>query len=244
MSTDNNNDEKIAPAPSRYQFASPLIIAIIAVQALVSIISYPFLPPMVPSHWNFAGQINAYAPKLQIVLLYPLLSIGIFVLLQVLLAVSPRLGNQNPRANRSVINVILAGAFLLLLVEQLATFAAAFHIAVDTPLITCLAISVLFIFIGNYMGKLRRNFWAGIRTPWTITNETVWERTHRFGGWLFVIGGLVDVVLSFIPSVRFYGVLGVVLLMAFGSAVYSYVIYQRIVVHGNQRLSPPFDENV
>jgi uncharacterized membrane protein len=243
MSTDNH-DEKISPARSPYQFASPLIIAIIVVQALVSIISYPFLPPMVPSHWNIAGQINAYAPKLQVVLLYPLLSIGMFVLLQVLLAVSPRLGNQNPRANRNVINVILAGVFLLLLVEQLATFATAFHIAVDTSLITSLAISVLFIFIGNYMGKLRRNFWAGIRTPWTITNETVWERTHRFGGWLFVIGGLVDVVLSFIPSMRYYGVLGVVLLMVFGSTVYSYIIYQRVVAYGNQKLSPPFDENV
>lgn len=242
MSTDNH-DEKIAPTSSRYQFASPLIFAIIAVQVLVAIVSYPFLPPMIPSHWNIAGQINAYAPKLQVIALPPLLSVGIFVLLQILLAISPRLGNQNPRANRNIINVILAGTFLFLLIIQLATIAAAFHVAVDIPLITSLAISVLFIFIGNYMGKLRRNFCAGIRTPWTIANETVWERTHRFGGWLFVIGGLIDVVLSFIPSVRFYGVLGVVLLMALGSVVYSYVVYQRIVVHGNQRLSPPFDEN-
>lgn len=242
MSTDNH-DEKIAPTSSHYQFASPLIFAIIAVQVLVAIVSYPFLPPMIPSHWNIAGQINAYAPKLQVIALPPLLSVGIFVLLQILLAISPRLGNQNPRANRNIINVILAGTFLFLLIIQLATIAAAFHVAVDIPLITSLAISVLFIFIGNYMGKLRRNFWAGIRTPWTIANETVWERTHRFGGWLFVIGGLIDVVLSFIPSVRFYGVLGVVLLMALGSVVYSYVVYQRIVVHGNQRLSPPFDEN-
>lgn len=243
MSRDNN-DEKIAPASSRYRFASPLIIAIIVVQALISIVSYPFLPPMVPSHWNIAGQIDAYAPKLQVVLQFPLLSIGIFVLLQILLAVSPRLNNQNPRANRNVINVILAGTFLFLLVMQLATIAAAFHVAIDITLIVSLAGSLLFIFIGNYMGKLRRNFWAGIRTPWTIANETVWERTHRFGGWLFVIGGLINVVLSFIPSVRFYGLSAVVLLMAFGSIVYSYVAYQRIVVHGGQRLSPPFDENM
>jgi len=242
MSTDNH-DEKIAPASSRYQFASPLIIAIIVVQALISIVSYPFLPPMLPSHWNIAGQIDAYAPKLQVVLQFPLLSIGIFVLLQVLLAVSPRLNNQNPRANRNVINVILAGTFLFLLVMQLATIAAAFHVAIDITLIVSLAGSLLFIFIGNYMGKLRRNFWAGIRTPWTLANETVWERTHRFGGWLFVIGGLINVVLSFIPSVRFYGLSAVVLLMAFGSIVYSYVVYQRIVVHGGKRLSPPFDEN-
>jgi len=240
MSTDNN-DEKIAPAPSRYRFASPLIIAIIALQALISIVSYPFLPPMVPSHWNIAGQIDAYAPKLQVVLQFPLLSIGIFVLIQVLLAASPRLNNQNPRANRNVINIILAGTFLFMLVIQLASTAAAFHVAIDISLITNLAVSALFIFIGNYMGKLRRNFWAGIRTPWSLTNETVWERTHRFDGWVFVIGGLVNVVLSFIPAVRFYGLLAVVLLMVLGSTVYSYVVYQRVVVHGDQRLSPPFD---
>ncbi len=209
----------------------------------MAILSYPFLPAMVPSHWNAAGQIDAYAPKLRMVLLFPLLSIGIYVLLRVLLAASPRLGNQSPRANRNIINFIFAGVFLFMLVIQLATTAVALHVAIDVSLIVSLAVSVLFIFMGNYMGKLRRNFWAGIRTPWTLTNETVWERTHRFGGWVFVIGGLVNVVLSFIPAMRFYSLLAIVLIMVLSSTVYSYVAYQRIVVHGGKRLSPPFDEN-
>lgn len=241
MSTDNH-DEKISPARSPYQFASPLIIAIIVVQALVSIVCYPFLPPLIPSHWNAAGQINAYAPKLQIVLLYPLLSIGIFVLLQLLLAISPRLGNQNPRANRNIINFFLTGVYLLLLVEQLATFATAFHIAVDMSLITSLAISVLFIFIGNYMGKLRRNFWAGIRTPWTLASAVVWERTHRLGGWLFVGAGLIGIVCSFIPALRLWAIIGVLIAVSLVLCVYSYVCYREQTRGGHEPLSPPFGD--
>src|SRR5258708_28004997 len=80
--------------------------------------------------------------------------------------------------------------------------------------------SVLFIFIGNYLGKLRRNFWAGIRTPWTLASDVVWERTHRFGGWLFVIGGLLGVIMSFISVLRVWGF--IVVVVAIVVILYAY----------------------
>ena len=99
----------------------------------------------------------------------------------------------------------------------------------------------MILYIGNYLGKLRRNFWAGIRTPWTLLNDTVWERTHRFAGWLFVGTGAIGIVLSFVPAVRVWGVIGLLLLDTLLACVYSYVIYQRLEVRGQDSVSPPFD---
>jgi uncharacterized membrane protein len=237
MATEHNT-EKITPARRPYAFATRLIIAIIALQALVSLVAYPFLPDRVPSHWNAAGQIDAYMPKPGAALLFPLISIGLFVLINALIAISPRLNNQNPQAGRDLVNLLLVGISLLLLVVQLAAFAIAMRVAIDMTMVVSLVVSLLFIFIGNYMGKLRRNFWAGIRTPWTLANETVWERTHRFGGWLFVGGGLLGVVTSFIPSLRLYGLLAIIVVIAVASMACSYIVYQRLTADGRQ---PPFN---
>ena len=152
--------------------ATLLAVLIIIVQILVSIVTYPFLPENVPSHWDASGQVNGYLPKLVNALLYPLLSIGIYILVRVLMTVGPRLGYQNQRkASIGVVNLILDGVLLFMLILQLTTTAVALGVPIDLTFVICLSISVLFIFLGNYMGKLRRNFWAGIRTPWTLARK-------------------------------------------------------------------------
>jgi len=91
------------------------------------------------------------------------------------------------------------------------------------------------------MGKLRRNFWAGIRTPWTLTSDVVWERTHRLGGWLFVLTGLLGVMMSFVPALRLWGLMAVLVIVVVVLVFYSFVIYQRFTIEGKEPLSPPFD---
>jgi uncharacterized membrane protein len=136
---------------------------------------------------------------------------------------------------------ILVGVLLFMLIVQLTTTALALGVPIDLPFVLCLSISVLFIFLGNYMGKLRRNFWAGIRTPWTLASDVVWERTHRLGGWLFVATGLLGVIMSFIPALRLWGLMVVLVIVVIVLVVYSFVSYQRYTVDGKEPLSPPFD---
>lgn len=204
------------------------------------------MPPIVPSHWDAAGHVSGYSPRLLHAILLPGISIGLFLLLRVLTAVGPRLGQQSQRANKNVINLLLVGILLFMLIVQLATTANVLGFPIDITMVISVALSLLLIFLGNNMGKLRRNFWGGIRTPWTITNATVWERTHRLAGLLFVGGGLLGIVVSFIPGVRLYGIIVIVLAASFIPVIYSYVVYQRVVVHGKQQLSPPFgnDEEI
>jgi len=238
-----DSDEKIAPQRPTQRYLSYLAILILVLQALISVVSYPFMPPMVPSHWNAAGQVDGYTPRLLNAILVPGMSIGLYLLIRILATVGPRLGNQSQRANQKVIHLILIGVLLFMLILQLAIIANVLGLPVDITLVVSLSLSLLFIFLGNYMGKLRRNFWGGIRTPWTLTNETVWERTHRLAGWLFVVGGVLGIVVSFIPMARVYGIIVIALGASCIPVIYSFVVYQRVVVHGNQSLSPPFDNN-
>src|SRR5581483_2329647 len=171
-------------------------LGIIAVQILVSAITYPFMPAQVPSHWNSAGQINGYMPRLSNAIFVPAMSLGIYILLRVLLVVGPRLGsNTNRRALLKLVDYLACGILLFLLAMQLIAIAAALHFPVDIGFVVNLAVAMLFIFLGNYLGKVQRNLWVGIRTPWTLANDTVWERTHRLGSWLFVIAGIVMLIL-------------------------------------------------
>ena len=244
MNPSENSGDKLTPQTTFFTPTTLFALLIIATQILVSLVTYPFLPDTVPTHWNAAGQVNSYAPKWVNAVLFPLISIGVYALIRLLLAAGPRLGYQNSRrANLEIVNLIINGVLLFMLVLQLVVTAISLGMKIDINFVMILSISILFIFIGNYMGKLRRNFWAGIRTPWTLASDVVWERTHRLGGWLFVVGGLLGVVMSFVPWLRVWGFITIMLAIIVILFVYSYVAYQRYTVEGREPLSPPFDNS-
>lgn len=237
MNPTEHDEENLSIPPNR--MVTTLIIAIIVVQVLIALVTYPFLPAMVPTHWNINGQIDSYSPKWVGMILFPALSIGIYLLLRLLMWLGPNISSSGNRANIRVVHVIIACVLLFMLLVQILTTAIALGIPIAVPFVMNLALSVLFIVLGNYMGKLRRNFWAGIRTPWTIANETVWERTHRLGGWLFVLAGLIGLVTSFIPALRFWGVIGALVAVIIILLAYSYVEYER-VTREDRPQAPPF----
>jgi uncharacterized membrane protein len=247
--TDEHTTGNVTPTRTPYRLVIFLPLAIIALQILIALVSYPFLPDQVPSHWNAAGQITSYEPKWIAAILFPLISTGFFLLLYIITIINPKQSRRSIRlshqANERILNLTLVGVLLLNLVIQLVILAATFKAPVDIELVVSLSVSVLLIFLGNFIGKLRRNRWAGIRTPWTMANETVWERTHRLGGWLFVAGGLLGIVLSFIPPLQLYSVVSIVIAISIICIIYSYVVYQRMVVAGggneDRPLTPPGD---
>ena len=234
------NARKIQPS-TPYSSTTLIALIVIGLQIVVAIGTYPFLPSVIPTHWDAAGNVNGYMPKFVNALFAPGVSIGIFLLMRVLPLASPRLSNQDPRATRSIINLLLVGILLFLLVLQIIIVAIALGISINVPFVVNLLVSALFIFIGNYLGKLQRNFWAGIRTPWTLASDITWERTHRLGGWLFVGAGVLGIVTSFIPALRVWGIVGLVLLVSAVLVVYSYVVYHQVETRGKNPVSPPFD---
>lgn len=243
MSLSDDARDKISPNPLVRNPTDMLIWAIIVIQIIVAIAAFPFLPAVVPIHWDASGQANGYGSKWVATILWPGISLGIYILMRVLTSISPRLGSRSSlAANAQVRQMLIAGIVLFMLIMQIVTTANILGMNVGMTFVLNLAISVLFIFMGNYMGKLRRNFWMGIRTPWTLTSDVVWERTHRLGGWLFVASGLIGIPFSFVPALRLWGLVALVILSSIFLLIYSYICYRQHTIGDKEPVSEPFDE--
>lgn len=241
MNNPNSAGEKIRPHGMLDQPADILIWVIITLQILIALCAYPFLPARVPIHYGISGQATAYAPKWVASVLFPGINIMIWFI-GVRQIAGPYLGGRTLQAaNARWRSTLYVGVILFLFVLQSATTALNLGVNVDLIFLLNLSLSVLFIFMGNYLGKLRRNFWMGIRTPWTLASEEVWERTHRVGGWLFVACGLLCLPLSFVPLLRLWVIIPLLLLMAIFLFLYSYLCYQQQMEREPEPLARPFD---
>ena len=244
MNTSHDPPDKIYPKPAFRPSIDLLIWAIIAMQLIVAIYGFLVLPDPVPTSWGANGHATGYGPKWEYTFLLPLLSIGIYVLVWVVIAAGPRLGGrQSTTANLKVARIILAGAMVFILIIQLAAMAQALGSGLNLNTVAMLAVSALCLFIGNFLGKLSRNSGLGIRTPWTLASSVVWERTHRLGGWLFVAVGLLGIPCSFIPSLGSWPVLVPVFAVLIFLCIYSYACYQRVSQERGEPLSPPFERD-
>ena len=189
---------------------------------------YPQLPNPVPTHWDVAGHINGYTPKPWGVILMPLVMIGLWLVLWVLPAISPkgfRLDSFLP-VYGIISLAILAVMFVIMVITLLAARGS------DLPMqrIAPIVIGLLLLVLGNYFGKIRKNFFIGIRTPWTLASDEVWRRTHHLGGWLFVIGGLIIAAAGLVaPAHLVTGILiAVVIAISVITVGGSYFIYRRL----------------
>lgn len=197
-----------------------------AVALVVTAALYPSLPDPMPSHWNAAGEVDGYMPKFWGAFMMPLLMLGMWLLFLALPAISPK-GFRMTRfigVYATIINTLLA--FELMLTGVILAAAMGYPVAMER--IVPAGIGVLFIVMGNYLGKTTRNFFLGIRTPWTLASDEVWRRTHRLGGWLFVIVGIVMLASGAFNMVSVPLFLGVVLAGVLVPVVYSYLIYRRV----------------
>ncbi len=243
MSFTNGERDKMQPEERTRELLPLLALAIVFLQIVIAIGVFPFLPPIVPTHWNAAGQVDHYTSKWVNTLAFPALGIFIYLLFRYIVAIGPRLGGSaSSMANAHVRSVLQVALLLFFLIVQLLMTAVSLGVAVDFALVMNLAVSVLFIVIGNYLGKVRRNFWIGVRTPWTLASSFVWERTHRLGGWLFVAAGLLGILCSFVPELRFWGIIVPLIAVSAFLCLYSYICYQQQERSGQSPLSPPFDE--
>jgi immunity protein, SdpI family len=240
----DNAGDKVTPQSRTLNMTVMFALLLIVAQVLIAIGTYPFLPAQIPSGFDAAGHVTGYLPKLVNAILLPGISMLLFFILHFAPQLGPRLGDQNQRRTTSqVIDLIVVGVLLFVLVIQLLTTTYALGAHVDVSLIVWLAVSVLVMFLGNFLGKVRRNFWVGFRTPWTLTSDVVWERTHRLGGWLFVLVGLLGAISAFIPPLRIWGLFVPLSLVVVFLVGYSYYAYQRYTVEGREPLSPPFNND-
>jgi uncharacterized membrane protein len=205
-----------------------LPFALILIMFLAGIIFYPSLPDQIPVHWNIKGEANNCISKnVFSALLYPILTFGIWLLLLYIPFIDPRKEKyaQFENAFRTM-RLVFIGLFAYLYGVMIANSLGA-SIPVEKAIPG--GISVLFIFLGNLMGKIRQNYFIGIRLPWTLANQDVWNKTHRFAGKLLVGAGFLGLLGILLPPVWTAILLFGGICLAFTVAgIYSYVIFKKI----------------
>jgi uncharacterized membrane protein len=198
----------------------------LAAAAGFSLWAYPLLPAEVATHFDFSGEPNGWSPRLLAVLLVPALGLVLAATFTVLPQIDPRRANyaQFGPTYWTVMNavlVLLAGMQCLMLGKALGWPVAMSRVG-------ALGVGGMFVLLGNLMTRIRPNWFVGIRTPWTLSSDTVWRKTHRFGGAAFVLAGLCIAATALAASSWMaYGVLGAAGAAALSSVVYSYVVWKR-----------------
>jgi uncharacterized membrane protein len=185
------------------------------------------LPDQMASHWNVNDQVDGYMTKFWGVFMLPLITLGMFVLFRVVPAIDPL--KANIAQFRDVFNlfILLIVAFMIYLYGLTLAWNLGYtDFRMSGAMLP--ALGLLFIFIGFMMRQAKRNFFIGIRTPWTLSSDKVWNETHRIGAVLFMISGALAFIGGlFGGTTAFWMMFTPIIGSTIFLLVYSYVLYQR-----------------
>ena len=178
------------------------------------------------THWNAAGEADKYGSTFMGLYFMPVLTMFLTVLLLFVPGIDPLKANiEKFRPDYNLFVLVFAG--FMYFVHSL-TLAWNIGLRFSMNALLTPAFGVFFILTGMMVRKAKRNFFIGIRTPWTLANDEVWDKTHQLGGKLFIASGLITAATIFYPAVSMW----VLLITAVGSAivatVYSYVEFRKI----------------
>ena len=204
-----------------------LVLGLILAATVAGVSLWDRLPEQMASHWNINDQVDGYMSKFWGVFLMPLITLGMLVLFLVIPNIDPL--RANIAQFREVFNLfilLIVGFMVYIYALTLLWNLGYTTFGVGKAMMP--GLGVLFIFIGYMLRKAKRNFFIGIRTPWTLSSDRVWEETHRIGAVLFMISGVLAFIGGFFGGTTAFWLLFAPLM---GSTifllVYSYLLYQR-----------------
>ena len=204
-----------------------IVLALILGATLAGALLWNQLPDPMASHWDANDQVNGYMSKFWGVFMMPLVLLGMFLIFLVIPQIDPL--KANIAQFRETFNLFIAfmvGFMVYIHALTLRWNLGYTDFGISKGMLP--AMGLLFIVIGSLLRKAKRNFFIGIRTPWTLSSDAVWDKTHQLGAVLFMASGVLAVIGGFIGGMVAFWMLMVPL---FGSTifllVYSYVLYQR-----------------
>ena len=208
------------------KLTSIIVLALIVSAVIAGLALWNQLPDQMASHWNAYDQVDGYISKFWGVFLMPLITLGMFVMFLVVPVMDPL--KANIAQFREAFNVFIAliSAFMLYIHGLTLAWSLGYQdFKMNAAMLPFMG--VLFVAIGYLLRKAKRNFFIGIRTPWTLSSDTVWDKTHQLGSLLFILSG------AFAIAGGFFGGMAAIWLMfvpLIGSSlflvIYSYVLYR------------------
>ena len=204
---------------------SKILLYLISVMSFVStLILYPRLPDRIPTHYNFRWEVDGYGPK-YVVILLGILPIVLCVLMDVIPHIDPKRKKHNiSDKTYAKFSWILVVIFVVLTWGNLLMVQG---VAINGRFYISLLMGICFLIVGNYLPKVKPNYFLGVKTPWTLANDVVWRKTHRVGGYVFSLFGVGTFISYVLISSYFEYVLMVGLFGGVGFLyLYSYLVFR------------------
>ena len=187
----------------------------------------PTLPAQLPSHWNIAGEVDAYASKDFVVFQIPTFVLCILILLMWLPTTDPK--HENVKHNQPYYNQLVLMMTFFFFSLHAYTIAWAYGFRMNVGQFMSVLIGLLFVVIGAALNNIKQNWFFGIRTPWTISNEMIWEKTHKVAGNLFKAAGILVAGFSLYDPVKSFQIMmAMIIAIVTWSIVYPYILWKKI----------------
>ena len=202
---------------------------LILLPMMLGVIFWDKLPSQMVIHWGADGAVDGMGGRAVAVFVLPCILLALHWLCVIATVADPKNKNQNNKMFRVVLWIMP----VLTIVLNAVMYAVSAGIEIDITTIITLMLGVMFIILGNYLPKCKINSTMGIKLPWTLRNDENWNMTHRFGGRLWVIGGLLVMLCTLLPGYTFvYPLVAIMLAMMIIPTVYSYLLYRKQLKNG------------
>lgn len=205
--------------------ANIIIPTLIILSFALAIYFYPQMPDKMAFHWNVKNEVNSYTSRFWALFMMPLLSVGLYILFIILPMIDPK--RENIEEFRKYYDRFMMVFFLFMFYIFSLTLIWNKGTTFNMAQFIVPAFGVLFIYVGILVKHAKQNWFIGIRTPWTLSNKVVWDKTHKIGGILFMIAGIICFFAALVPEIAYYLVLGPIILIFIFVIVYSYIEFRK-----------------
>jgi uncharacterized membrane protein len=190
-------------------------------------ILYKYMPETVPTHWNYEGVVDGYSGKTFGTFMTPGIALLMLIFFPLLSKIDPKKENyESFKSTWAAIQTSLICVFAYIYALQLYfTFTPENSYMMGRMMV--FGMGILFVFMGNLLGKVRQNYFIGIKTPWTLNDPEVWQKSQRFGGYMMVLGGIAFLIEALIWQYLLAFLIIFITLVAIVPIVYSYVISRK-----------------
>jgi len=209
-----------------------LQLLILVLPFCAALLLWDSLPDRMPIHWNARGEIDGYAGKAFATLFLPLLNVALAAIFFLVSAIDPKVLRSQPDVRASfhrMFRIVRLSITAFLSLVALAVIVSTVGVPLDIPRTIVIGFALLFGILGNFMGKIRPNYFVGIRTPWTLESKDVWVRTHRLAARLMVAVSIITVAAGFlVPVSALVWIISAVFMLFFLlTFAYSFFIYKQ-----------------
>lgn len=198
-----------------------LTSVVILLPILIGLLLWNQLPDQIPTHWDIEGEVDGWSGKAFAVFGLPAILLVLHWICAIASNADPGSKNHHPK----MVMLVLWICPVIGLVLSALVYSSALGFDLSIEIIMPLLVGLMFIIVGNLLPKCRQSYTMGIKLPWTLASEENWNKTHRFGGKVWVIGGILTMATAFICS--FWILLGVLIAMVAIPTVYSYCLYRK-----------------